>query len=135
LRVWRFDRDAERTVVGAVLLAGSLGPETGWAIFDRAAAVGVVADAFYSYSLGALWSELARLREARVSLDALTVSAQIEREAEERVGPLGELLIFDAADLRGRLHELAHEVTAFSNVEHHGRIVVREAERRAGEAA
>ena len=131
----RFDRDAERNVIGGILSAAAYGPDAGRRIFDRARAAGVTAESFYSHSLGAIWTELERLREAEIALDAVTVSAQIERRAEERMGVIGELLAFDVADLRARLHELAHEVTAFSNVEHHAAIVVREAERRSWEAA
>jgi replicative DNA helicase len=131
----RFDRDAERSVVGAVVSAASYSVEGGWRILDRARGAGVRSDSFYSFSLGAIWAQLESLREADVALDPITVGAEIERHAEERVGPIGELLDFDVSTIRARLHELAHEVTSFGSIEHWAQIVVREAERRTREAA
>lgn len=131
----RHDDAAERAILGAVLSAGALGPEPGWNILDRARAIGLTAEAFYSRSLAAIWSELEALRDDQIALDALTVSSEIERRAEERVGALGEFIGFDIAFLRSRLHALATEAVAFGNVEHWARIVVREWERRTREAA
>jgi hypothetical protein len=117
------------------LSAGSYGLGLGWAVLDRAWEAGLEPEHFFLATHAALWGLLVQLRNDEIALDPVTVSRELERLAEERIGPLGELLQFDVAALRGRLHELAHEVTCFSSVEHRAAIILRDAERRAREFA
>jgi replicative DNA helicase len=130
MTVVSFDVAAERSVLGAILSAGAYGRDAGWRVLARVESTGLHAGHFYLGTHAALFRELQVMRDEGLPLDPLSVSSQLEQRAIDSIGPVAGLIDFDVASLRGRLHQLGHEVTAFSNVEHHARIVLRESLRR-----
>jgi len=92
---------AERSVIGAVLAAGSLDVEAGHRTLERIIATGLDPNDFYLASLGQLYGQLIELHHRGHPLDPVSVAYELERE--------------DAgADVLGRLQVLAHECHAIT---------------------
>lgn len=126
-------RDAEASVLGAILSAGGCEVRAGHRILERARAAGLTADSFWFPSHAALFAILEQRAAEGLALDSVSIAAAIEDEAWRRLGSLAELALTGSVDvevLRGRLEMLAASVTAFSNVEAHAAIVVERARRR-----
>lgn len=104
--------DAERSVIGAVLAAGSLDVAAGRRTLERAIATGLDPAHYYIASLGNLYAQLVSLHEREIPLDPVSVACELER---------------DGADpfVVGRLHELAHEITAITPAARWAEIVAR----------
>ena len=102
--------DAERSVLGAVLAAGSLDVGAGHRTLERAIATGLDPAHFYGSSLGNLYARLVDLHERGLPLDPVSIAYELERAGAE-------------PDVIGRLRQLAHEVTAISPVTRWAEIV------------
>jgi replicative DNA helicase len=93
--------DAERSVLGAVLAAGSLDRDAGFRTLDLVIATGLDPNDFYVASLGTLFSRLIDHRERELPLDPVNVAYELEKDGAE-------------PSTVGRLHQLAHEVVAIT---------------------
>lgn len=93
--------DAERSVLGAVLAAGSLDVEAGHRVLEKIIATGLDPNDFYVASLGNLFAELVEIHHRGHPLDPVSVAYELEESGAE-------------PDVLGRLHQLAHEITAIS---------------------
>lgn len=102
--------DAERSVLGAVLAAGSLDVDAGHRTLERAIATGLDPAHFYGSSLGNLYARLVDLHERGLPLDPVSIAYELKRDGAE-------------PDVIGRLRQLAHEVTAISPVTRWAEIV------------
>ena len=92
---------AERSVLGAVLAAGSLDVEAGHRTLERIVAIGLDPNDFYVGSLGRLYAALIEFHHRGHPLDPVSVAYELEESGA-------------AADVLGRLHALAHDVHAIS---------------------
>ena len=104
--------DAERSVIGAVLAAGSLDVECGHRTLERIVATGLDANDFYVASLGQVYAQLVDLHHRGYPLDPVSVAYELETQGAE-------------PDVVGRLHVLAHEVYATTPAVRWAEIVVR----------
>jgi len=104
--------DAERSVLGAVLAAGSLDVGAGHRTLDRIIATGLDPNNYYVASLGQLYAHLIEFHYRGHPLDPVSVAYELERDGAE-------------PDVIGRLHQLAHEVTAISPVARWAEIVAK----------
>ena len=104
--------DAERSVLGSILLAGSCSVEAGHRVTDRVLATGLLPEHFWLASHATLFALVVDERLAGRPLDPVSVAAALEFTDGD---PLA----------RGRLEVLAREVTAFNTAEHHARLVLR----------
>lgn len=112
-----FPAEAEESVLGAILLAASYSADAGHRIYRRAEAAGLDAGHFGAGSNVMLYGTIARMVDAGVPVDAVSLAAELDR---------------DHADphITGRLHVLARSVTCFNTIEHHAAIVIEAAARR-----
>jgi replicative DNA helicase len=92
---------AERSVLGAVLAAGSLDVDAGHRALERIIATGLDPDDFYLASLGNLYAALVELHHRGHPLDPVSVSYELERDGA-------------GSEVLGRLQVLAHEVHAIT---------------------
>ena len=92
---------AERSVIGAILSAGSFDVNAGHRTLDRIIATGLDPNDFYLASLGQLYAALVDLHHRGHPLDPVSVAYELEQ-----AGTVPEVL--------GRLQALAHEVTAIT---------------------
>lgn len=93
--------DAERSVLGAILAAGSLNVEAGHRTLEKVAATGLDPNDFYVRSLGSLYAALLDLHHRGHPLDPVSVAYELEENGAE-------------PDVLGRLRVLAHEITAIT---------------------
>lgn len=107
--------DAESCVLGAILVAGALGVDTGHRVLDRVVAAGLEPADFYRRSHGRLFHLMLAEREAGRPLDALSLAHAIDG---------------DDPQVRGRLEALAHTCPAMSPAAHWARLVTRAARER-----
>lgn len=131
-----YNRDAELSVLGCILSAGSYSPNAGRRIVERVRATGITPASFWFPTHAALYAILEHRADEALALDPVSVAAAIEEEAWRRLAGLAELAALadtiDVEILRAKLEMLAAAVTAFGNVESHATIVVKQARRRAG---
>jgi len=105
-----YDEAAERSVLGAILSAACLDRDAGWRILDRVLLTGLLPGMFFLRSHGETFATLVAMGLAEIPLDPISVAHELERTSA-------------TAFTRGRLYELAREVTASGTAEHHARIV------------
>ena len=108
--------DAERSLLGAVLAAGSLDVEAGFRTLDKIIETGLDEDDFYVASFGTLYAALVELRGRGIPLDPVSVAYELEQGAEP--------------DVVGRLQVLAHEITAITPAARWAEIVAQAGRRR-----
>lgn len=106
--------DLEANVVGAILVAGALGPDCGHRLLDRIVATGLDALDFYRRSLGRIYHVMSAERELGHPLDALSLAWKLEREDYD-------------PHVRGTLEALAHTCPAMANAPHWARLVAADA--------
>ena len=104
--------DAERSVIGAVLAAGSLDVAAGHRTLERAIATVLDPAHFYGASSGNLYARMLVLHERGLPLDPVSIAYELERDGAE-------------PDVIGRLRQLAYEVTAISPVARWAEIVAK----------
>jgi len=109
--------DAERCILGAVLAAGSLDVEAGHRVLDKIIATGLDPNDFYVASLGQLYAYLIALHHRGHPLDPVSVAYELEEQDAE-------------PDVLGRLHVLAHEITAITPAKRWAEIVAEAGRRR-----
>ena len=109
--------DAERSVLGAVLAAGSLDVEAGHRVLEKIIAGGLDPNDFYVASLGNLYAALVEIHHRGHPLDPISVAYELEEAGAE-------------PDVLGRLHQLAHEITAISPAPRWAEIVATAGRRR-----
>lgn len=100
--------EAERSVVGAIMLNDDA--------LDWVTSAGLQADDFGDDSLRAIFSTMLDLSGQRVKIDALTLSAELER--------IGKL---DAVGGRGELIDIFEGVPAVANAAHYANIIMERA--------
>jgi replicative DNA helicase len=93
--------DAERSVLGAVLAAGSLDVEAGHRTLERIIATGLDPEDFFLRSHGTLYAALIDMHHRGHPLDPVSVAYELEREGAD-------------PHALGRLRVLAHEVHAIT---------------------
>ncbi len=103
---------AERSVLGAVLAAGSLDVEAGHRTLEKIIATGLDPNDFYVASLGNLYASLVEIYERGLPLDPVSVAYELEEQDAE-------------PDVLGRLHVLAHEITAITPAKRWAEIVAK----------
>ncbi len=121
---------AEETVVGGILMAGSYG--VGIEVYKRSADVGLEARHFYRRSNGAMYRLFGEMTNGGIQIDPLTTQHAILAQVDDAVGAFASLIHVDEGKLLSRLVELGEVAPAFSNIEHHARIVKLCAEEREG---
>ncbi len=104
--------DAERSVLGAVLAAGSLDGEAGHRVLEKIIATGLDPNDFYVASLGNLYAALVELHHRGHPLDPVSVAYELEQLGAE-------------SSVLGRLHQLAHEITAITPAKRWAEIVAK----------
>ncbi len=108
---------AERSVLGAVLAAGSLDVEAGHRTLEKIIATGLDPNDFYVASLGSLYAALVELHHRGHPLDPVSVAYELEEQDAE-------------PDVLGRLHVLAHEISAITPAKRWAEIVAEAGRRR-----
>ena len=109
--------DAERSVLGSVLAAGSLDVEAGHRTLETVVATGLGPTDFYVASLGSLFASLVEIHERGLPLDPISVAYELEQLGAE-------------SSVLGRLHQLAHEITAITPAKRWAEIVTEAGRRR-----
>ncbi len=104
--------DAERSVLGAVLAAASLDVDAGHRTLEKIVATGLDPHDFYIASLGNLYAALVELHHRGHPLDPVSVAYELEEQDAE-------------PDVLGRLHVLAHEITAITPAKRWAEIVAK----------
>ncbi len=104
--------DAERSVLGGVLAAGSLDVEAGHRVLEKIIATGLDPNDFYVASLGNLYAALVELHHRGHPLDPVSVAYELEQLGAE-------------SSVLGRLHQLAHEITAITPAKRWAEIVAK----------
>ena len=109
--------DAERCVLGAVLAAASLDAAAGHRVLEKIIATGLDPNDFYVASLGNLYASLVEIYERGLPLDPVSVAYELEHLGAE-------------SSVLGRLHQLAHEITAITPAKRWAAIVTDAGRRR-----
>jgi replicative DNA helicase len=103
--------DAERAVLGCILSAASYSADAGVRVANRIHGAGLGPEHFSLEANAELYRVILRLAEAGVPVDAISISAEIDREHAD-------------PHLIDRLRVLAHEVPAIGAADRYARIVV-----------
>jgi hypothetical protein len=111
--------EAEENVLGAILLAGTHGPEASASVLAAVSERGLRASDFYRASHALLYEAACEVAGQGEPTDVLALEARLL--VTNRLEPAGG---------EARLRELAHLVPALANAGHYARLVVEAAERR-----
>lgn len=107
--------DVESCVLGAILVGGALGVDTGHKVLDGVLETGLEPADFYRRSQGRLYQLMLEERQAGRPLDALSLTHAIDGTDPQ---------------VRGRLEALAHTCPAMSPAPHWARLVAQAARER-----
>jgi replicative DNA helicase len=113
----RFSRDAERSVLGAILNAHALDEHAGRKTTERILRTGLTAGDFYYTSHGALFGVIVDMHRRRLQCDPLSVALELEAETHRRLRGLGSFADLDIDRVRGHLVHLATETISFTRAE------------------
>lgn len=111
--------DAEESVIGILLLSGTLSPDARTHLVEQIQQTGLEAAQFYRESHGRIFRTCMEMIARGLPADPITVVDELDRRG-----------ILDHAGGAEKIQELASLVPATANVAHYSRIVVEHAKRR-----